>query len=90
MQKSITESLSNSAAKVNEIIKQDFQIKKDKKQNIYHLLSRHMAQPKTFCSSLYENYLVGNKGKYRVILDEARVRMKHGLNVYNRKRFIYY
>lgn len=72
-QKSIANSLNTSVATVNKIINQDLQLKKAKKHNVHRLLPRHVAQRKTCCRILYENYLAGDKWKYVVTLDEAWV-----------------
>ena len=55
------------------IVNQDLQLKKAKKHNVHQLLPKQMAKRRTFCKIPYENYLAGDKQKYIVALDEARV-----------------
>lgn len=62
MQKSITKSLNTSVATINH------------KNNVHHLLMRHVTQCKTFIRALYENHLAGNKWNYIVKLDEVWVK----------------
>lgn len=69
-------SLKTSVATIKRILNQDLQLKNDQ---ILHnvLLSRHMAQRKTFCSCLYEIHLAGDKWKYILTIEEACVYLNH-------------
>ena len=82
MQKWIAESLNTYVATINTIMNQDLQLKKAKKYNVHQLLSSDVVQHRAFYRNLYQNYLVGNKWKYIVTLDEVETYQ----NYCNKKR----
>ena len=70
-QKSLAKSLNASVATVNKIINQDLHFRKAKMRNLHQLLARHVAQHRTFCRILYENYLARDRWKCIVMLNKA-------------------
>ena len=71
---------------INKIIHKDLKLQKKFKSKVHALLPKHVAERRTNCRKLYENYLAGNRWQFVVTLDEAYVY----LSDCNKIRAIYY